>query len=50
MTQRKEFLLLIAGDLISLNAAWFAFFWLRVDSGWFIFRHGTTDLDRKSVV
>lgn len=39
MTQRKELLLLLAGDFLALNAAWFVFYWLRVDSGWFIFRH-----------
>ncbi|HEY3875305.1 MAG TPA: hypothetical protein VGM92_07495, partial [Candidatus Kapabacteria bacterium] len=44
MTQRKEFLFLIAGDFLALNAAWFAFFWLRVDSGWFMFHHGPSDL------
>ncbi|MDP4288372.1 MAG: sugar transferase, partial [Bacteroidota bacterium] len=27
------------GDFIALNAAWAIFFWLRVDSGWFVFRH-----------
>ncbi len=44
MTQRKEFALLVVGDFIALNAAWFAFYWLRVDSGWFMFRRGASDL------
>jgi len=44
VTQRKELLLLWVGDLIALNAAWFAFYWLRVDSGWFIFHRGPSDL------
>lgn len=44
MTQRNELFLLWAGDFIALNAAWFAFYWLRVDSGWFIFHHGPSDL------
>lgn len=44
MTQRKELFLLWAGDFIALNAAWLAFYWLRVDSGWFIFHHGPSDL------
>jgi len=39
MTQRRELLLLTIGDFIGLNAAWIAFFWLRVDSGWFMFHH-----------
>lgn len=38
MNQRKELLFLVLGDFIALNLAWIAFFWLRVDSGWFIFR------------
>lgn len=44
MTQRKELLLLILGDFIALNGAWFAFYWLRVDSGWFHLHGGTSDL------
>ncbi len=44
MTQRKELFLLFIGDLIALNAAWFAFYWLRVDSGWFLFHRGASDL------
>jgi exopolysaccharide biosynthesis polyprenyl glycosylphosphotransferase len=44
VTQRKELFLLWAGDFIALNAAWLAFYWLRVDSGWFIFHHGPSDL------
>src|ERR1700733_6786680 len=39
MTQRKELALLVFGDFIALNLAWVLFFWLRVDSGWFVFRH-----------
>ena len=35
MTQRKELLLLVIGDLIALNAAWMIFYWLRVHSGLF---------------
>ncbi len=44
MTQRKEFLLLVMGDFIALNGAWLAFYWLRVDSGWFFFPRGPSDL------
>ena len=44
MTQRNELFLLWAGDFIALNAAWFAFYWLRVDSGWFLFHRGPSDL------
>jgi len=44
VTQRKELLLLLLGDFIALNVAWLAFYWLRVDSGWFVFHHGPTDL------
>ncbi len=44
MTRRKEFLLLIVGDFFALNAAWLAFYWLRVDSGWFLFHRGPSDL------
>ncbi|MFI5200835.1 MAG: hypothetical protein ACHQNE_00425, partial [Candidatus Kapaibacterium sp.] len=44
MTQRKELFLLWAGDFIALNAAWLAFYWLRVDSGWFVFHRGPSDL------
>ena len=44
MTKRKELLLLIVGDFFALNAAWFAFFWLRVDSGWFLFHRGPSDI------
>ena len=44
MTQRKELLLLVAGDFLALNTAWLAFYWLRVDSGWFVFHHGPSDL------
>jgi exopolysaccharide biosynthesis polyprenyl glycosylphosphotransferase len=44
VTQRNELFLLWAGDFIALNAAWFAFYWLRVDSGWFLFHRGPSDL------
>ena len=44
MTQRNELFLLWAGDFIALNAAWLAFYWLRVDSGWFVFHRGPNDL------
>ncbi len=39
MSQRKEIFLLLLGDFIALNCAWFAFYWLRFDSGWSIFKH-----------
>jgi len=44
VTQRKELLLLLGGDFFALNMAWFAFYWLRVDSGWFMFHRGPSDL------
>ncbi len=44
MMPRKELILLVAGDFLALNAAWLAFYWLRVDSGWFVFHHGVSDL------
>jgi exopolysaccharide biosynthesis polyprenyl glycosylphosphotransferase len=44
VTRRKEFLLLVVGDFFALNAAWLAFYWLRVDSGWFLFHRGANDL------
>ena len=45
MTHRREILLLVLGDFIALSATWLLFYWLRVDSGWFVFRHAApTDL------
>jgi exopolysaccharide biosynthesis polyprenyl glycosylphosphotransferase len=42
--KRKEFSFLLLGDFLALNAAWFAFYWLRVQSGWFVFSHAATDV------
>ena len=39
MTQRREITLLVLGDFVAINAAWAIFFWLRVESGWFVFGH-----------
>ncbi len=35
MSRRKELLALIIADFVALNAAWFVYYWLRVQSGWF---------------
>jgi len=35
VSRRKELLALIIADFVALNAAWFAYYWLRVQSGWF---------------
>jgi hypothetical protein len=45
VNQRKELAFLVLGDFIALNAAWVIFYWLRVDSGWFVFRNmGPSDV------
>ncbi|MDP4236103.1 MAG: sugar transferase [Bacteroidota bacterium] len=38
MSRRKELIALLLGDFIALNLAWFAYYWLRVHSGWFVIR------------
>jgi exopolysaccharide biosynthesis polyprenyl glycosylphosphotransferase len=38
VSARKELGFLVLGDFFALNLAWIAFFWLRIDSGWFFFR------------
>ncbi len=35
MSRRKELLALLIADFVALNATWFAYYWLRVQSGWF---------------
>lgn len=42
--KRKELTFLLLGDFLALSAAWLLFYWLRVDSGWFVFAHGATDV------
>jgi exopolysaccharide biosynthesis polyprenyl glycosylphosphotransferase len=45
VTRRTEVILLVLSDFLALNGAWYFFFWLRVNSGWFIFRHApATDM------
>jgi exopolysaccharide biosynthesis polyprenyl glycosylphosphotransferase len=44
MTRRTEVILLVLCDFFALNGAWYAFFWLRVESGWFVF-HRAPALD-----
>jgi len=35
MSRRKELLILILGDFIAINGAWFLYYWLHYYSGWF---------------
>jgi lipopolysaccharide/colanic/teichoic acid biosynthesis glycosyltransferase len=36
MNRRRELWTLIIGDFIAINGAWMLYYWMRVNSGWFI--------------
>ena len=36
MSRRKELWALLIGDFLAINAAWYLYFFLRVNSGWFV--------------
>lgn len=35
MSRRKEILILLLGDFVAINGAWFLYYWLHYYSGWF---------------
>lgn len=36
MNRRRELWTLLIGDFIGINCSWYIFYWLRVQSGWFV--------------
>ena len=37
MSRKKELILLLLSDLLAVNIAWFAYYYIRIDTGWIIY-------------